>query len=126
MIATRTSTRARLIFVCTDICREAELLFMVFLSTTATRGQLPLQHCCAADTCGAALSRQSPADIGVLCVFLKSTAGDSHAPLLGGAMVLLFGSREVLRATDNSAIAHFPDSGHGSTGSLSVQGATKV
>jgi len=99
---------------------------MVFLSTTATRDQLPLQHCCAADTCGAALSRQSPADIGVLCVFLKPTAGDSHAPLLGDAMVLLFGTREVLRATDNSAIAHFPDSGHGSTGSLSVQGAIKV
>src|SRR3546814_13382425 len=91
MIATRTSTRARLIFVCTDICREAELLFMVFLSTTATRGQLPLQHCCAADTCGAALSRQSPAAIGVLCVFLKPTAGDSHAPLLGGPMEFLFG-----------------------------------
>jgi len=29
-------------------------------------------------------------------------------------MVLLFGTREVRRATDNSAIAHFPDSGHGS------------
>jgi|TARA_Y100001949_G_C15680041_1_gene197717 hypothetical protein len=72
------------------------------------------------------LNRRSPADIGVLCEFLKSAAIDGHAPLLGGAMVLLFGTRKVLRATDNSAIAHFPDSGHGSFSSLSVRHATKV